>query len=930
MRNLKYYIACCIFSALAACSGVDEIDNVAPDKNNVIISATTGASVVTKSADTDPEQKVAWIDVFVFNDNDTKTIFHYERIDKTGNPDFGGGTFSIAKRRNEFGANQKYYVYLIANCKSTPEQLQGVTAAADLQRIIQEDVNLHLTGFTEDGNPVSENGVDAPELFLMDGVAYSGTSEPESPTAVVLYNGNNTENTTLSATIRRAAAKIVVNIKQGEDVEFHRTLQADDQSGNAGSAIYSFYQLPVATYILEPANRQYPVNDKVTTRDRGINDYSYIWSEANNEIKVIGYAYANDWNDTEMTKETSLILNIPMKWNKDNSADHSKESVHPNSWYKVPLSKENIFERNTCYIVNITINATGAENRSSAIDLQDIEYVTIPWIETEIKVGDNSNAPEFLMLNKDTVRIYNANFDATSLTFSSSSPITSITLENINGTENPYAAYYYNKYNEPKELSDAIKNTISATAEANVLNGGITINSPIVPATEAEINAQIAALGPRPEVSTMGMPLPETYVPESGTRPSNPSDGDTYTEYRYNNGTFQKRTWTYEWIWDQWDYDWSAGSWTTDTETANEYNADFEAWKAQNPNYQAVLDWDAKVAAIKAQANGASTHYNTIRYLEFKVTNQQGLTETFYVEQYPTIYITNATGWYSYRDDFKSTPNSSSHATTFHIRGDRISAISYDEGVYSMHQASRDGANTSGSFWYSKLSKSPEQSHTGSADWVRYYWASNESNSATTSTGTGSENTRMYHIRVTSTSGEYTVGRPKMVTITKNINYGGTNYSVTYETTDNSPANANLVSPSFMTASRLGVVTTSAIGYSSSSSNTEARNQEMYEIFSYHCANYVEVKQVVVNGETKKVVYDDWRLPTAAELGIIVGLQGASGSNNETTAIDYLLNAYYYFSASGPVYNKNQSTSGTSVRCVRDAFNEPTPIGLTE
>lgn len=916
MRNLKYYIACCIFSALAACSGVDEIDNVAPDKNNVIISATTGASVVTKSADTDPEQKVAWIDVFVFNDNDTKTIFHYERIDKTGNPDFGGGTFSIAKRRNEFGANQKYYVYLIANCKSTPEQLQGVNAAADLQRIIQEDVNLHLTGFTEDGKPVSENGVAAPELFLMDGVAYSGTSEPESPTAVVLYNGNNTENTTLSATIRRAAAKIVVNIKQGEDVEFHRTLQADDQSGNAGSAIYSFYQLPVATYILEPANRQYPVNDKVTTRDRGINDYSYIWSEANNEIKVVGYAYANDWNDTEMTKETSLILNIPMKWNKDNSADHSKESVHTNSWYKVPLSKENIFERNTCYIVNITINATGAENRSSAIDLQDIEYVTIPWIETEIKAGDNSNAPEFLMLNRDTVRIYNANFDATSLTFSSSSPITSITLENINGSENPYAAYYYNKYNEQKELSSAIKNTISATAEANVLNGGITINSPIVPATEAEINAQIAALGPRPEVSTMGMPLPENYVPESESVPSNPSRGDTYTEYRYNNGTFQKRTLTYN------RYNsWSPGNWTTDTETANRYNADFDAWKAQNPNYQAALDWDARVEAIRAQANGASTHYNTIRYLEFKVTNQQGLTETFYVEQYPIIYITNATGWYSYRDDFKNTPNSATHATTYHIAGDKIGAIRYNRGVYTLSQSA------SSSFWYSKVSDSPSASHKGTATWSGYYW---DGNSIDTYSSDSNENTRMYHIRVTSTSGEYTVGRPKMVTITKNINYDGTNYSVTYETTDNSPANANLVSPSFMTASRLGVVTTSAIGYSSSSSNTEARNQEMYEIFSYHCANYVEVKQVVVNGETKKVVYDDWRLPTAAELGIIVGLQGASGSNNETTAIDYLLNAYYYFSASGPVYNKNQSSSGTSVRCVRDAFNEPTPIGLTE
>ena len=820
MKKIRYYIACCIFLALASCTGMDDIDNTAVGQNSVVISTTTGASVIVKSADTDPEQQVQWIDLFVFNNDDSKTMFYHERIDKTGNPDFGGGQFVVGKKRNEFVANQGYYVYLLANCTISPYLLERIAALGDLQRMTQQDENLHLTGFTEDGKPVSENGKAAPELFLMDGVAYTGTSEPQAPSPVILNNGVTTENTNLSATLRRAAAKIIVNIKQGADVEFHQTLvdsEGPASVDNTGSAIYSFYQLPIDTYIITPENGQYLVSNKPVTQDRNPNSYSFIWtptaehtaSAPNHDITIIGYAYANSWNDTEMTKETSLILNIPMKWNKDDSKDHSKESVHPNSWYKVPLSKESIFERNTCYIVNITINATGAENRSSAIDLQDIEFATVPWVETKINVGDNSNDPEFLMLNRDTVYIYNSNIDATSLTFSSSSPIPAngITLKSINGDS--YYAYYYNKYNQITNLSSTVRSTISATAESDVLNGGITINSPIV------------------------------------------------------------------------------------------------------------------------DANGNPTHYNTIRYLEFEVKNEQGLTATFYVLQYPTIYITNTPGWYSYRDDFKLTPNTSSHATTYHIRGDRISAISYNYGEYSMHQSSYRNANTSNSFWYSKLSQSPSQSHTGTADWVRYYWETNTSNRATEGSGTSDENTRMYHIRVTSTSDEYTIGTPKMVTVTENINYKGTNYAMTYTTTDPSEANANLVSPSFMTASRLGVVTTSNIKWSTTSGTT-ARNQEMYEVFSYHCANYVEVKQVVVNGETKKVVYDDWRLPTAAELNIIVGLQGAEGENNATTAIDYLLNAQYYFSASGPVYNKNQSSSGTSVRCVRDAFNEPTPIGLTE
>ena len=83
-----------------------------------------------------------------------------------------------------------------------------------------------------------------------------------------------------------------------------------------------------------------------------------------------------------------------------------------------------------------------------------------------------------------------------------------------------------------------------------------------------------------------------------------------------------------------------------------------------------------------------------------------------------------------------------------------------------------------------------------------------------------------------------------------------------------------------------------------------------------HCANYVEVYKDV---NDRKVVLDGWRLPTEAELKIIMKFQGGPGE--EADAIDYLLNAYYYFSASGPVRNEKGNSRGTSVRCIRDAFD---------
>lgn len=290
------------------------------------------------------------------------------------------------------------------------------------------------------------------------------------------------------------------------------------------------------------------------------------------------------------------------------------------------------------------------------------------------------------------------------------------------------------------------------------------------------------------------------------------------------------------------------------------------------------------------KTNNADNHKNTIRYLKFTVTNADGISKSFNVRQYPVVFITNQQGFYSYRTDFGAHYENISSSNN-------ITSITYKDGQFSY--------NSSNPFWYSKVATQiTTDPNKGASDIDRYYW--NYNRIATTDMQNPG-NARMYHIMITANSDEYIVGIPRLLN----------------GVTDPGDDNKMLVSPSFMIASRLGVVTVENINWDGS-----ADYDEMYSVFGKHCEQYVET---YVDPQGKVVHLDDWRLPTEAELGIIMKYQ-RKGSNNES--IDYLLNASYYFSASGPVYNQLNEDSyyytTTSVRCVRDAYDAKTPAAKLE
>lgn len=302
----------------------------------------------------------------------------------------------------------------------------------------------------------------------------------------------------------------------------------------------------------------------------------------------------------------------------------------------------------------------------------------------------------------------------------------------------------------------------------------------------------------------------------------------------------------------------------------------------------------------------------TIRYMTLTVVNQQGMVaDEVTIRQYPLEYITGIAGLYSYlstsekdwpkdskgkwRDDLEYEVNNTpededepNYKIDITVPQDIMAGLDGHIG---------DGVDMKSKFYV--------ENDNGEGRIFRIDYSYNHGNALMkylADNGVASNN-QMYHVVITATSSDYTLARPIMDGDV--VDAGNTE-------------NDNLVSPSFMLASQLG--NSSTIRWQ------EAQNQ---------CKNYVEV------GEDG-TVYDDWRLPTAAEIGILIRYQSDSNVNtgNDLGVMDNILNnadkeqgnPYYWVSSTGYYvevhnsYNKDQhlikgrdnNDDGCRVRCVRD------------
>ena len=439
---------------LFSCGMEDALDRPVMNEE-ITIAISSGLTKAGYKEDNQTEAFVDHIDVFFFEDNaGTPSAKKYYARYQVNN----SSRLTIDKPRSYFDEDVAYHIYLIANSNIEESTFAAIEEYDLFVGTKQEDRLLHLTGLTVEG---------APEYFLMDAKAKLISN---GETKVVLNGGNIAENIELTATLRRAAAKVAINITAGDEVTFASFDEFVDGRPVSDGGLYYIRNLPYEAFLLAEARPDEMVDATVIGVKNTVKSYDghLNWNPAANSKKasLITYVYPNSWSTDIINRETCVVMNMPMIY----TPDGGEPVAYHNSWYKIHMTGEKVFRRNGYYEVNITINRPGAISETVPVEIENVHFDVKDWTIQPVYVGGDDK-PSYLQLNTDHVDMYNVNRDNTSLEFASSSPIKSIVLEE---------AYYINYLSQKVSVSQGIK----ATANAGELSGKINIFSPFVADSE--------------------------------------------------------------------------------------------------------------------------------------------------------------------------------------------------------------------------------------------------------------------------------------------------------------------------------------------------------------------------------------------------------------------------------------------------------------
>ena len=328
-----------------------------------------------------------------------------------------------------------------------------------------------------------------------------------------------------------------------------------------------------------------------------------------------------------------------------------------------------------------------------------------------------------------------------------------------------------------------------------------------------------------------------------------------------------------------------------------------------------TVDWDKNVVNGKIYLRSPNPDNVTKRYITLKVTNTDGLSKYVVVEQYPLEYIQPIPGYYSYRDDCL-TWNAYNMQEAIHYERKMyytsgVTLFYKDDWCYKFDEEESEKMEfESKVFINDKVLKYTFDTYKpgtyvypDGTEIQAYVWTAK----AVEGSSVGLDNNMMYSVTISQTDERYKIAYP--LRTLGNFVFG---YNHPYDTTISSEENDKLISPNFTLASHLGYV------------NSTNKNANFWAFAELHCGVYVETYQ---DEEGNTVVYDNWRLPTSAEIEVILRYQNDPKTQE---VMDKVLTEDYYYvcwegamGGQGIAQNPDGNKNGLkAVRCVRDLLPE--------
>ena len=235
-----------------------EVSLDVPANEAIVLDLSTGGTKAVSDLakpDNPTESYVNHVDVLIFDDNaGTPDALKYYGRYQVNN----ASQLTLEADRTSFEQGKPYHVYIVANCNLPESDFTTVGTYVDFVDMKQTDELLHLSGLYVSG---------APEYFLMD-----------AKTTVVLYNGDPSDNTKIHATLRRAAAKVVINVTAGPDITFSEFNHTVDGKLVSDGGLYYIQNLPYQAFLLAEAREDETINsDVVALRNtaRGYDGHFY-------------------------------------------------------------------------------------------------------------------------------------------------------------------------------------------------------------------------------------------------------------------------------------------------------------------------------------------------------------------------------------------------------------------------------------------------------------------------------------------------------------------------------------------------------------------------------------------------------------------------------------------------------------------------------